>query len=278
MSDFLSRFRLDDKVVLITGGGQGIGKRMALTFAEVGAHIVVVDLNKDTAEAVAKQVKAMGRKSLALQVDVTDSAQITKMVKAAVKEFKRIDVLVNNAGGPKMGGPVISISDDVWEWHVKLNLDSVFMCSREVGRVMVAQNSGNILNISSVAGNRAVAGMAPYGATKAAVIQLTQIMACEFNRNNIRVNCITPKTILHPEFPMRPDSGPKMSPMERSRKMGLLINRVGEAEDIAAAALFLVSDAASYITGITLDVAGGPTYPVEIQERFDAMFPTSLKL
>lgn len=274
MNDILAKFRIDNKVAIITGGGQGIGKIIGLTFAQVGAHVVIADLNKSTAEAAAEEIKTFGNKSLPLQIDVTDSRQVTMMIEAVKTEFGRIDILVNNAGGPKQSSPAINITDDVWDWHVKLNLNSVFMCSREVSRVMVAQNSGNIINISSVSGNRAVAGMLPYGATKAAVIQLTQILACELNRHNIRVNCITPKTILHREFPLTLESLPGNNDQERARKLGILVGRVGQAEDIAMAALFLASDASSYITGITLDVAGGPVFPSEIQDRFDSNYPT----
>jgi NAD(P)-dependent dehydrogenase (short-subunit alcohol dehydrogenase family) len=284
MSNILSLFRLDDRVALVTGGGKGIGKGISLAFAEAGANVVLAEIDKDAGQAIASQIKAMGRKSLHLQTDITKEEQVIKMAEAAKKEFKRIDILVNNVGGPifgprrpgEEGGPrpnstVINMTTEHWNAHIMWNLTDTFWCCREVGKIMAAQNSGNIINISSVAGNRAVPGMAAYGTPKAAVIHLTQILALELRRYHIRVNCITPMNIHHSDQTW---GGPSDVPEgERARSAGISVHRMGTLEDTSALALFLASDASSYITGLTIDVAGGPLFPCDIMERFESQPP-----
>jgi 7-alpha-hydroxysteroid dehydrogenase len=272
MSDYLSRFRLDDRVAVITGGGKGIGKSIALVFAEAGAHVVIAEVDKDAAEAVAAEVRAQGRKSLPVQVDVTSLEQVKGMVAAALREFKRIDVLVNNVGGPLFpASPLIRMTDELWEGHIKFNLTSAFWCCREAGMVMASQNSGNIINMSSVAGNRPVPGMTAYGINKAAMIQMTRILALELAQYHIRVNGIAPMSILHGDREWGPVS-PGMTEQQRARRLGIVVDRVGTVEDISLAALYLASDASSYITGEILDIAGGPLFPADVMERFEENF------
>ena len=286
MTEVLSKFRLDGKVAVVTGGGKGIGKGICLAYAEAGADVVLAEIDNDAGKAVAIQIKAMGKKALFLPTDVTKEDQIKKMVADTLKEFKRIDILVNNVGGPIFGprpakgskptGPipnstVINMTNEFWEKHIMWNLTSVFWSCREVGRVMAAQNSGNIINISSVAGNRPAAGMAAYGAPKAAVLQLSKIMAVELSRYHIRVNTICPMTIYHSDQ----DWGvtPDITEEERARKLGILVHRTGVTEDISLAAVYLASEASSYITGENFDIAGGPLYPADLLERFNSMPP-----
>jgi len=282
MNNVASSFRLDDRVALVTGGGKGIGKGICLALAEAGAHVVVAELDKTAGDDVAGQVEALGRKTLSLQTDVTSSEQVTGMVEATMKEFKRIDILVNNVGGPRTGprqpdtqevpppnSSVITMTDEFWDWHIEFNLTSTFRCCREAGRVMAEQKSGNIINISSVAGNRAVPGMAAYGTPKAAVIHLTKILALELSPFQVRVNCITPMLILHSDrdWGLSPDIDEQK---KRAKKAGIVVGRIGTVEDIALTALFLASDASSYITGGVIDVAGGPLFPADIMERFES--------
>jgi len=287
MSDILSKFRLDGKVALVTGGGKGIGKGICLAYAEAGANVVLAEIDKDAGNAVAGQIKAMGRKALFVQTDVTKEDQIKKMVADTLKEFKRIDILVNNVGGPIFGprpprgsqppaGPmpnstILNLSNESWEKHIMWNLTSVFWCCREVGLVMAAQKSGNIINISSVAGNRPGAGMIAYGTPKAAVLHMSRVMAVELSRYHIRVNTICPMTIYHSDQDWGATSD--VTEEERAHKLGILVHRTGITDDISLAAVYLASEASSYITGENFDVAGGPLYPVDLLERFNSMPP-----
>jgi 3-oxoacyl-[acyl-carrier protein] reductase len=290
MSNYLNQFRLDGKVALITGASKGIGKSIAKVYAEAGADVVIADRDRNAGEAVADEVRAAGRKALYLQIDVTIREQITKMVEDTLKTFGRIDILVNNAGGPKFGPTdpqkttylnentqIISMTDEFWDWHIKFNLTSLFWCCREVGRIMVAQNSGNIVNISSVAGTRAVPGMAAYGTPKAAVNHFTQILALELARNNIRVNAITPMLILHSDQDWGGLSSDINEQKIRARKAGVVVGRIGRVEDISLLALYLASEASSYVTGEIIDAAGGPLFPADIMERFEATHPITQK-
>jgi len=284
MSGILSKFRLDGKVALVTGGGKGIGKSICLTYAEAGADVVLAEIDKNAGEAIASQITAMGRKALFLPTDVTKEEQVIKMAETAKKEFKHIDILVNNVGGPIFGprnpgdttssrpiSTVINMSTELWNVHILWNLTDTFWCCREVGRIMAVQNSGNIINIASVAGNRAVPGMAAYGAPKAAVIHLSQILALELRRYHIRVNCITPMNIRHSDQTW---GGPfELSEEESAKRAGISVHRMGTLEDTSALALFLASEASSYITGLTIDVAGGPLFPNDIMERFESQPP-----
>jgi NAD(P)-dependent dehydrogenase (short-subunit alcohol dehydrogenase family) len=282
VQELASQFRLDGKVALITGAGKGIGKCIALTYAQAGADVIVAELDKNAGESVCKSIKELGKKALYMPVDVTSVEQIKKMVETSVKEFKKIDILVNNVGGPKFGPTnaksktaaqentsVITMTDEFWDWHIRFNLTSTFWCCREVGKIMAAQKSGNIVNISSVAGTRVVPGMAAYGTPKAAVNHLTQILALELSIYNIRVNAVTPMLILHSDQ----DWGLSPDPEEqkkRARSAGVVVGRVGKVEDIANMALFLAADASSYVTGEIIDVAGGPVFPADIMERFES--------
>jgi 3-oxoacyl-[acyl-carrier protein] reductase len=209
--------------------------------------------------------------------------QINRMVESTFKEFKRIDILVNNAGGPKFGPAnsknmaspkentsVITMTDEFWDWHINYNLNSPFWCCREVGKIMAAQKSGNIINISSVAGTRPVPGMAAYGTPKAALNHLTQILALELSIYNVRVNAITPMLILHGDqnWGLSPDLNEQK---KRARSAGVVVGRVGKVEDIANLALYLAADASSYVTGEIIDVSGGPLFPGDIMDRFESM-------
>jgi len=282
MQELASQFRLDGKAALITGAGKGIGKCIALTYAQAGADVVIAEINKSAGEAVVKSVREMGRKALFVQTDVMVEEQIKRMVDSTLKEFKRIDILVNNAGGPKFGRSevnnpdavkentsIITMTDEFWNWHIYYNLNSPFWCCREVGKVMAAQKSGNIVNISSVAGTRPVPGMAAYGTPKAALNHFTKILALELSIYNVRVNAITPMLILHSDqdWGLSPDAEEQK---RRARSAGVVVGRVGRVEDIANLALYLAADASSYMTGEVIDVAGGPLFPADIMAHYES--------
>lgn len=247
----LSKFALTDKIVIVTGAGRGIGKGLALGFAEAGANIVVAARTVAEIEAVAAEIRQMGRKALAVPTDVRQSDQINNMVQKTLDEFGRIDVLINNAGGSFVV-MAMDMSENAWDSIVRENLKPVFLCSKIVGKVMLDQKKGNIINISSGAGEGASPGLCAYGASKAGVINLTRTLALEW-APHVRVNCIAPGAIETPG--LRATSSAQLDGAVANIPLG----RMGQPEDIATAAIYLASDAAEWVTGITIDVDGGPS-------------------
>ncbi len=247
----LEKFALTDKVAIVTGAGRGIGKGMALAFADAGANVVAVARTVAEIEATAAEIRSMGRKAIAVATDVRQSDQIANMVQKTVEEFGRIDILINNAGG-SFRVMAMNMSENAWNTIVRENLNSVFLCCKAVGKVMLDQRKGNIINISSGAGRGASPGTSAYGASKAGVINLTATLALEW-APYVRVNCVAPGAIETPGFratqtPARIEELAKTIPLAR----------LGLSQDIALASIYLASDAAEWVTGITIDVAGGP--------------------
>ncbi len=263
-----SKFRLDEKVAIVTGSGGGVGKGIALHLAQVGAHVVVADLNQGTGETTAREIQALGRKSLSVVVDVTKSDQVSRLVDVTRKEFGRIDILVNNAGGTHVAIPIVQFSEEEWDFRISLNLKSVFLCSKAVSRVMIDQNKGNIINIASAAGTRAMPGMSAYGAAKAGVISFTRTLAAELARYHVRVNCILPGPIDTPASAARRGTGP-----ERAARAGIPLGRIGQPDDIGLAAIYLACDASDFVSGEALEVKGGPFMRKDDMDRFIANFP-----
>ncbi len=269
MNDLLnSKFGLNDRVAIVTGSGQGIGKAIALHLAKAGAHVVVAEFNQATGEATAREVRALGRRSLAVAVDVTNSEQLSKLVKAVMTEFGRIDILVNNVGGNTLMTPVVKMSVEEWERVVKRNLTSVFMCSKAISPVMIGQKKGNIINISSAAGIRAYPGYSPYAAAKAGIINFTRTLAAELAPYYIRVNCIVPGSVETEAATSRRGTG-----RERAERAGIPLGRVAQPEDVALTAIYLASDASDYLTGETIEVKGGPYTRKGDMELFVEKFP-----
>ncbi len=190
----MSKSELKDKIAIVTGGGRGIGKGIALEYAKAGANVVVASRNRDNLEEVAAEVKALGRESLVVVTDVTIPEQVDNMVKETVDRFGRIDILVNNAGvGDTLRWvKVEELSAEAWRATIDLNLTGTFLCGIAAAKVMIAQKSGKIVNISSVVGIDAVPKMPDYSASKAGVINLTMSMATEWAQHNINVNSIAP--------------------------------------------------------------------------------------
>ena len=241
---------LAGKVALVTGAAQGIGKAVALLLARNGADIVVSDINLEKANETAKEVQALGRKALAIKVDVAKLDDVEKMAEAILAQFGQIDILVNNAGIAR-DKLILRMTEEDWDAVLNINLKGTFNCTKAIVRYMSKQKSGKIVNIASVVGEMGNAGQANYAASKAGVIGFTKTIAREFAQRGLNVNAIAPGYI---ETPMT-DALPDKAKEELKRLIPL--DRLGKPEDVAEAVLFLVSESANYITGQVLNVNGG---------------------
>jgi 3-oxoacyl-[acyl-carrier protein] reductase len=241
---------LKDKVALVTGGAQGIGKAVALLLAKNGADIVVSDVNLQKAEETAGEIQSLGRKAMAVKADVSSSEDVERMVQAIMERLGRIDILINNAGIAR-DKLILRMTEEDWDAVLNVNLKGTFHCTRVVIRHMSKQRYGKIVNIASVVGEMGNAGQANYAASKAGVIGFTKTVAREFAQRGINVNAIAPGYIATPMTDALPEKAKeelqRMIPMER----------LGKPEDVAEAVLFLVSEASSYITGQVINVNGG---------------------
>ena len=239
----LSKFSLEGKVALVTGSSRGIGRAIALTFADAGADVVISSRKFPDLEEVAEEIKPKGRKSLAVASHIAKIEESGNLVEKAKAEFGRIDILVNNAGTNPYNGPLIDAEEWAWDVTMNVNLKGPFMLSLLVARIMREQGGGNIINIASAAGIRPSA-LHIYSVTKAGLIMLTQVMAREWGQYNIRANAIAPglvKTKFSEVFW-------KGTPAEEG---------IPVPEDIAGAALYLASDVSRYVNGETIIIGGG---------------------
>ena len=249
-----SPFDLKDKVAIVTGGGTGIGRGIAIEFARVGADVVVASRNLENLEKVAAEIKSLGRRALAIATDVRKPEDVDNMVKRTLDEFGRVDILVNNAGAG-FNCPLEDLSPGGWDAIMNIDLRGVFLCSRAVGKVMIQQKKGKIINISSIAGVYGSPMMAHYGAAKAGVINFTKSLAAEWAKHNININCIAPGPILTEGYQILREAG-GLGDLPPGRNA---LNRWGRPEEIAYATIFLASEASSFVTGETICVDGGPT-------------------
>ncbi len=246
----LERFRLDDKVAVVTGAGRGIGQAIALAFAECGAHVVCSARSQNEIEASAERVRGFGRRALAVPCDVNERAQLEALVAETMREFGRIDILVNNAGGwpPK---PALQTSEKYFEQALRFNVTSAFLLSRFVIPHMLERDGGTIVNISSAAGRIPMSGFVAYGTSKAALSFMTRELALEF-APRVRVNAIAVGSVETSAL------APFLDDELRAKMEALTpMRRLGTVEDIALAALYLASPAGSYVTGKVLEVDGG---------------------
>jgi len=250
---FLDKFHLQGKVALVTGGSRGIGKAIALCLAEAGADIILASRKPPDLKVVAQEISQMGRKALAVPTNVRHLTEIDNLIKKSLEEFDHIDILVNNAATNPVFGSVFNIDEKVWEVTIGLNLKSYLFLSQAVGKIMRDKGGGNIINIASVNGVRPGLGAGVYSISKAGVIMLTQVLAQEWGQHNIRVNTIAPG-IVKTRFSEALLSNPAIA---TEREKSIALGRVSEPEEIANAALFLASEASSYMTGQTLIIDGG---------------------
>lgn len=241
---------LTSKKALVTGGGRGIGREIALRLAQAGCDVAVSDIDLETAKATAADIETLGRKSLALKADASSAEEVEAMFKAMVETFQTVDILVNNAGITR-DGLIMRMKELDWDLVLKVNLKSAFLCCREVSRTMMKARSGKIINIASVVGLYGNAGQVNYSASKAGLIGLTQTLAKEFASRGVTVNAIAPGFI-------RTAMTDKLSEADKAKitdNIGL--RRMGEAVDVANAVVFLASSLADYITGQVVVVDGG---------------------
>jgi len=242
--------RLKDKVALVTGSAQGIGREIALALAAEGADVVISDINMEKAVLAAGEVEGLGRRSLALELDVTSFAKVEEAVNKILDKFRKVDILVNNAGITK-DNLLLRMSDAEWDTVLQVNLKGTFNCIKAVSRVMLKQRSGKIISIASIIGIIGNAGQANYAASKAGIIALTKTTAKELASRGINVNAVAPGFI-QTEMTAR-------LPEELKQKMlGVIpLNKFGTPADVAGVCVFLASEEAHYITGQTIVVDGG---------------------
>jgi NAD(P)-dependent dehydrogenase (short-subunit alcohol dehydrogenase family) len=250
----VSSFSLSGKVAIVTGGRRGIGKAIAQALAEAGADIAVCDrvIEDGGLEAVAGEVKRLGRRSLAVQADITRKADVDSLVERVVAELGGIDILVNNAA-MNIRAPLLELREDGWDKVIDTDLKGYYLCSQAVGKQMVSQKRGNIINIASTAAVKAAPEMGAYCIAKAGVVMLTKVLAVELAQYNIRVNAVAPYMV-KTKF-----SQPLWGDPETLKQIEAEIptGRLAETGDIIGSVLFLASDASSYITGNTIFVDGG---------------------
>jgi NAD(P)-dependent dehydrogenase (short-subunit alcohol dehydrogenase family) len=256
LGNIIEKFSLKNQVGVVTGGGQGLGKVFSLAFAEAGADVVVAELNRETGPETVKEVKAIGRKSLFVETDVTSRLSVEAMVEKAVEHFGRLDFIMNNAGIVKWC-PAEDVTEKDWNAVIDVNLNGLFYCCQAAARQMIKRKSGRIINIASMSGyivNRPQQ-QASYNASKAAVIHLTRSLAAEWAPHNIRVNAIAPgymdTAMTHKSFE-DPAYGPHWTEDTPMR-------RPGRPEELAPLAVFLASEASSFVTGSTIIIDGGYT-------------------
>ena len=253
-----SPFSLEGKIAIVTGGGLGIGRSISLEFARAGADVVVASRKLEHLESVAAEIRALGRRSFAIAVDVRQEEGVKELVERTARDLGRLDVMVNNAGASFRSKPE-DISPNGWNAVIGINLNGVFFGCKWAGRQMMSQGRGVIINISSIAGVYGSTMMPHYGAAKAAVINFTRTLGMAWGRQGIRVNGVAPGPVetegyLDVLHKTNPDAQKTYDAVANRVGMG----RWGRVEEIAYPCIFLASDASSFMTGATIIVDGGP--------------------
>lgn len=257
IGDVKTIFSLEEKVVLVTGGGQGLGQAMAEGFAQFGAAISLVDINLQNAQSVAETINADNGKAIALECDVSHEHQVKTIVEKTIQEFGKIDCLAAVAGiGDR--NPAEDMTIEQWDRVISINLRGVWLFDQEVGRHMITRGGGgSIINMASIAGQVGLTtGNANYSASKGGVIALTRDLAIEWAKYNIRVNAIAPAQFKTPLVQKLIEHKPEV---EDYFLQNIPLNRIGEIWEIVGASVFLASEASSMVTGIVLNVDGGHT-------------------
>jgi NAD(P)-dependent dehydrogenase (short-subunit alcohol dehydrogenase family) len=248
-------FSLAGKKALVTGASRGIGQVIAVAFAQAGADVALAARSADGLAATASQVRAAGREAVEIQADLTTQDAANNTVETAIGKLGQLDIVVNNAGGSNFLVPFLDMRMSGWEKVLRLNLDATMWICQAAGAHMTARGTGSVINIASVAGLAAAPFLAPYGAAKAAVVGLTRTLASEWGRQNVRVNALCPgwtATELNRNLWDTPDGG-------QATIAGVPMGRWGQAEEMAGPAVFLASEAASFMTGQVLVIDGGQT-------------------
>ncbi|HNW39680.1 MAG TPA: 3-oxoacyl-[acyl-carrier-protein] reductase [Candidatus Omnitrophota bacterium] len=242
--------RLKDKVALVTGGARGIGRAIALTFAREGADIVVADVNLEVAQKTALEIESLGRRAMALAVDVTNYEAVEEGVNKILDKMGKVDILVNNAGITK-DNLLLRMSIADWDAVINVNLKGTFNCIKAVTRPMIKQRSGRIISIASIIGLMGNAGQANYAASKAGIIALTKTVAKELASRNVNANAVAPGFIQTEMTAKLPED------IKKKMQEAIPLGTLGTPEDVANVCLFLASQESSYITGQTITVDGG---------------------
>jgi NAD(P)-dependent dehydrogenase (short-subunit alcohol dehydrogenase family) len=249
---------LPNRVSIVTGGAKGIGKGIALEFAEQGSSIIIADVLEKEANQTVKEISRKGIDAIFIKCDHTDSHQVKKMTEGAISKFGKIDILVNNAGGFGKQTPVTDLGEDDWDRTIALNLKGVFLCSKEVVPHMIKRRYGRIINMSSIAAISAGPPSPHYSASKGGILSFTLDLALELARFNITVNAILPGTIRTDMWKSNiPPGDDEDSFFQQMAKTHVPLQRIGTPEDVAGAALFFASNLSSYVTGDRIIVAGG---------------------
>jgi NAD(P)-dependent dehydrogenase (short-subunit alcohol dehydrogenase family) len=249
----MSQFSLTDRIALVTGGSRGIGRAIALGLAKAGAHLVICSRKLPDLEEVASEIAAQGRQVLLLSVNVRNKDELADLVQKTMDRFGRIDILVNNAGTNPYFGPIIDMEERAWDVTMNTNVKACFLLSQLVGKIMMEQKGGSIINVSSTGGLKASETLGVYSISKAALIMLTKVLAVQLGKYGIRVNAIAPG-LVRTEFSRElwADEARLENTMKRSP-----LGRIAAPEEMAGAVVFLASDAASYVTGHVMVLDGG---------------------